>query len=162
MPKYLVEASYTAEGINGLQSEGGSARVSATKALIENLGGTLECFYFALGDTTPSSWQICRTTQRSPQCRWPSTAAERSAHAPLHFSHRARSTRPQSGTCDFTRQQAGKSFGRRVADPAAGAVSTVMALSPFGARFGRRPVGSTRDADRFVRSGGSISAARES
>jgi uncharacterized protein with GYD domain len=51
MPKYLVEASYTAEGINGLQSEGGSARVSATKALIENLGGTLECFYFALGDT---------------------------------------------------------------------------------------------------------------
>ena len=51
MPKYLVEASYTAEGINGLRSEGGSARVSATKALIEKLGGTLECFYFALGDT---------------------------------------------------------------------------------------------------------------
>jgi uncharacterized protein with GYD domain len=51
MPKYLVEASYTAEGINGLKSEGGSARVSATKALIEKLGGTLECFYFALGDT---------------------------------------------------------------------------------------------------------------
>ncbi len=51
MPKYLVEASYTAEGIKGLKSEGGSARVSATKALIEGLGGTLECFYFALGDT---------------------------------------------------------------------------------------------------------------
>ncbi len=51
MPKYLVEASYTAEGIIGLKSQGGSARVSATKALIEELGGTLECFYFALGDT---------------------------------------------------------------------------------------------------------------
>jgi uncharacterized protein with GYD domain len=51
MPKYLFEASYTPEGINGLKSEGGSARVSATKSLIENLGGTLECFYFALGDT---------------------------------------------------------------------------------------------------------------
>ena len=43
MPKYLVEASYTAEGIIGLKSQGGSARVSATKALIEELGGTLEC-----------------------------------------------------------------------------------------------------------------------
>jgi uncharacterized protein with GYD domain len=51
MPKYLVEVSYTAEGISGLKSEGGSARVSTTKALIEKLGGTLECFYFALGDT---------------------------------------------------------------------------------------------------------------
>jgi uncharacterized protein with GYD domain len=51
MPKYLVESSYTAEGMSGLKSEGGSACVSATKALIEKLGGTLECFYFALGDT---------------------------------------------------------------------------------------------------------------
>jgi uncharacterized protein with GYD domain len=51
MSKYLVEVRYTAEGINGLKSEGGSARASVTKALIESLGGTLECFYFALGDT---------------------------------------------------------------------------------------------------------------
>jgi uncharacterized protein with GYD domain len=51
MPKYLVEASYTADAIKGLRSEGGSARVAATKALIEGLGGTLECFYFAFGDT---------------------------------------------------------------------------------------------------------------
>ena len=51
MPKYLVEASYTADTIKGLRSEGGSARVAATKALIEGLGGTLECFYFAFGDT---------------------------------------------------------------------------------------------------------------
>lgn len=51
MPKYLVEATYSPEGIKGLRSEGGSARASATKALIESVGGTLECFYFALGDT---------------------------------------------------------------------------------------------------------------
>ena len=51
MPKYLFEASYSPDGIKGLKSEGGSARVSMTKALIERLGGTLECFYFALGDT---------------------------------------------------------------------------------------------------------------
>lgn len=51
MSKYLFEVSYTPEGIKGLKSEGGSARVSATKTLIERLGGALECFYFALGDT---------------------------------------------------------------------------------------------------------------
>ena len=51
MPKFLVEASYSAEGIKGLNAEGGSARVAATKALIESLGGTLECFYFAFGET---------------------------------------------------------------------------------------------------------------
>jgi uncharacterized protein with GYD domain len=51
MPKYLVEASYSPDGIKGLKSEGGSARVAATKALIEGLGGSLECFYFAFGET---------------------------------------------------------------------------------------------------------------
>jgi uncharacterized protein with GYD domain len=51
MPKYLVEASYTATAIKGLKSEGGSARVAATQALVEALGGKLECFYFAFGDT---------------------------------------------------------------------------------------------------------------
>jgi uncharacterized protein with GYD domain len=50
MPKYLVEASYSTDGIKGLKSEGGSARVAATKALVEALGGSLECFYFAFGD----------------------------------------------------------------------------------------------------------------
>jgi uncharacterized protein with GYD domain len=51
MPKYLVEASYRTDGIAGLISEGGSARVAATKELVEELGGTLESFYFAFGDT---------------------------------------------------------------------------------------------------------------
>ena len=50
MPKYLVEASYNIDGIKGLKSQGGSARVAATKSLIEALGGTLECFYFAFGE----------------------------------------------------------------------------------------------------------------
>ena len=35
--------------------------------------------------------------------------------------------------CDFTRPRAGKSFGGRVADPADGAVSTVMTFTCFGA-----------------------------
>ncbi len=49
MPKYMVQGSYTAEGLNGLLKEGGSKRVEATRQAIEALGGTLEGFYFAFG-----------------------------------------------------------------------------------------------------------------
>jgi uncharacterized protein with GYD domain len=49
MPKYMFRASYTAEGIDGLIAEGGTARVAAGKAAWEALGGKLECFYFAFG-----------------------------------------------------------------------------------------------------------------
>jgi uncharacterized protein with GYD domain len=50
MPKYLIEASYTLEGVKGLQSKGGSSRRDAVRATIEGLGGTLEGFYFGFGD----------------------------------------------------------------------------------------------------------------
>ena len=51
MAKYLVSASYTADGVRGVLKEGGNARRQAVKSLIEGLGGTLEAFYFAFGDT---------------------------------------------------------------------------------------------------------------
>jgi uncharacterized protein with GYD domain len=51
MPKYLLEVSYTLDGIKGVKSEGGSARVSAATEAIEGLGGKIESFYFAFGDT---------------------------------------------------------------------------------------------------------------
>ena len=50
MPKYLVEASYTVEGVKGIQSGGGSSRRDAIAALAESVGGQLESFYFAFGD----------------------------------------------------------------------------------------------------------------
>jgi uncharacterized protein with GYD domain len=50
MPKYLIEASYTAEGVKGIQSGGGSTRREAVRKIAESVGGTLECFYFAFGD----------------------------------------------------------------------------------------------------------------
>ena len=49
MPKYLLEVNYTLEGVRGLKAEGGSARVAAATALIEGLGGKVECFYFGFG-----------------------------------------------------------------------------------------------------------------
>jgi uncharacterized protein with GYD domain len=50
MPKYLIEASYTLQGVKGVQSEGGSGRRDAVAKLAESAGGRLECFYFAFGD----------------------------------------------------------------------------------------------------------------
>ena len=51
MPKYLIQASYSAEGVKGLLKDGGSKRRAAAEAAIKGLGGTLEAFYFAFGDT---------------------------------------------------------------------------------------------------------------
>jgi uncharacterized protein with GYD domain len=50
MPKYLFEASYTLEGIRGVQSAGGSSRRDAVAKVAESVGGRLESFYFAFGD----------------------------------------------------------------------------------------------------------------
>jgi uncharacterized protein with GYD domain len=50
MPKYLVQASYTIEGLKGLIKEGGSKRREVVEQLIKSLGGTVEAFYFAFGD----------------------------------------------------------------------------------------------------------------
>jgi uncharacterized protein with GYD domain len=50
MPKYLVKASYTPDGAKGLMKEGGSGRREAVDKLIQNMGGSMESFYFAFGD----------------------------------------------------------------------------------------------------------------
>src|SRR4051795_6601446 len=50
MPRYLIEASYTLDGVKGIQSGGGSTRRDAVAKLAESVGGKLETFYFAFGD----------------------------------------------------------------------------------------------------------------
>src|SRR5467141_3073910 len=49
MPKYLISASYSADGLKGLQKDKASGRRQAVTQLVEGLGGKLECFYNALG-----------------------------------------------------------------------------------------------------------------
>jgi uncharacterized protein with GYD domain len=49
MPKFLVEASYTAEGTRGLLKDGGTGRRAAIEAAVKSLGGKLETMYFAFG-----------------------------------------------------------------------------------------------------------------
>lgn len=49
MAKYLIEASYTAEGLRGLHKDTASGRRQAVIKLLEGLEGKLEGMYFALG-----------------------------------------------------------------------------------------------------------------
>lgn len=51
MAKYMMKASYTAEGTKGLTKDGGSARRAAVQKMIEGLGGRLECFYYTFGES---------------------------------------------------------------------------------------------------------------
>ena len=50
MSKFLFEASYTTDGIKGVQSAGGSSRRDAVAQVAESVGGKLESFYFAFGE----------------------------------------------------------------------------------------------------------------
>ena len=50
MAKFLVVASYTADGIKGIVSKGGSARRDAVESMVKGLGGKVESFYFGFGE----------------------------------------------------------------------------------------------------------------
>ena len=51
MPKFLVETTYTPEGISALQKDKASARRQAVEKLLASVDGKLEAFYFAMGDS---------------------------------------------------------------------------------------------------------------
>ncbi|MDP9984447.1 uncharacterized protein with GYD domain [Pseudarthrobacter oxydans] len=51
MTKYLFEANYVGEGIKGLMREGGTKRRDALVDALKSVGGSLECFYYAFGET---------------------------------------------------------------------------------------------------------------
>jgi len=50
MAKYLVTASYTADGAKGVLKDGGTKRKQAAEQAIKSAGGRLDAFYFAFGD----------------------------------------------------------------------------------------------------------------
>jgi uncharacterized protein with GYD domain len=51
MPKYLFHVNYIGDGIKGLLKDGGSKRRAVVETLFQSLGGRLEAYYFAFGDT---------------------------------------------------------------------------------------------------------------
>lgn len=50
MPKYLIEATYTAEGLRGLTKDKAAGRRKAIEKVLTAIGGKLESMYFAFGD----------------------------------------------------------------------------------------------------------------
>ena len=50
MKKYLIKASYNANGTKGLIEDGGSKRKSEIQKMLEGMGGKLESFYYAFGE----------------------------------------------------------------------------------------------------------------
>jgi uncharacterized protein with GYD domain len=50
MAKYFVQASFTAEGLKGLQKDKASGRRTAVATAAESLGGKLESFHFCFGE----------------------------------------------------------------------------------------------------------------
>ena len=49
VPKYLVTAAYSADGVKGVMKTGGTARTEAVRKAVEGLGGKMESFHFAFG-----------------------------------------------------------------------------------------------------------------
>lgn len=49
MPKYLIQASYTAEGLQGLAKDKASGRKAAIQSAMKAVKGKVESFYFAFG-----------------------------------------------------------------------------------------------------------------
>jgi uncharacterized protein with GYD domain len=51
MAKYLLQANYVGEGVKGLLKDGGNGRRAAAEQVIQSVGGRMEAFYFAFGET---------------------------------------------------------------------------------------------------------------
>ena len=51
MPKYMYRSNYTLEGVQGLRREGATSRRDAARRAAESVGGSLEGFYYAFGET---------------------------------------------------------------------------------------------------------------
>ena len=57
MSKYMFTANYTADGVKGLQKAGAASRVAAISDMCQGLGGSLESFHFAFGES--DAFVIC-------------------------------------------------------------------------------------------------------
>ncbi|MGC9668982.1 GYD domain-containing protein [Planosporangium sp. 12N6] len=57
MPRFLIQATYTLDGLRGLLKDGGSGRVEAVRRMAESVGGRLESFDFGFGE--PDTYVIC-------------------------------------------------------------------------------------------------------
>ncbi|WP_238011336.1 GYD domain-containing protein [Dactylosporangium sp. AC04546] len=57
MSRFLIQGTFTPDGLRGLLKEGGSGRVDAVRKMAESVGGHLESFDFCFGDN--DTYVIC-------------------------------------------------------------------------------------------------------
>ena len=57
MPRYMIEASYSPQGAQGLLKEGGSSRRALVADMAKRVGGKMETFDYAFG--TNDLYTIC-------------------------------------------------------------------------------------------------------
>jgi uncharacterized protein with GYD domain len=50
MPKYLIQAAYSPEGLQGLIKEKASGRLEAVRRALESIGGKVDSVYYTFGD----------------------------------------------------------------------------------------------------------------
>lgn len=50
MPKYLLQARYSTEGIRGLVKDSASGRRADVQAAVRAVGGRVDAFYYAFGE----------------------------------------------------------------------------------------------------------------
>ena len=50
MPKYMIHARYTNQGIQGLLKDSASGRRADVQAAVKTVGGKVEAFYYAFGE----------------------------------------------------------------------------------------------------------------
>jgi uncharacterized protein with GYD domain len=51
MAKYLMQATFSVEGMERLKQDGGSKRRAANERLVAEMGGRIEAFFYGFGDT---------------------------------------------------------------------------------------------------------------
>ena len=51
MPKFLMQVNYGADGVKGVLKDGGTRRRGVADKVVKSLGGKMEAFYFAFGET---------------------------------------------------------------------------------------------------------------
>jgi uncharacterized protein with GYD domain len=52
MPKYLFQGSYTTTGVQGMLKEGAASRRAMLEKMTADMGGSIECFYNAMGENS--------------------------------------------------------------------------------------------------------------
>ncbi len=75
MPKYLIQADFTTDGVKGILKDGGSKRKTAVKILMKELGGNLEGFTTRSANPMSLLLLMSRTKSQWPLCRWLSPPA---------------------------------------------------------------------------------------